>query len=126
MILQEIKWIRSHKSKLCPTLRKKILELYRPIKYVPFCFQKYAKSLNHYLHKLPVIIQYDCLQNHLEIEKLANSLSCKIDQSLPTINAFVAKVKVKDLKILVENDKITKIWYDNEVYAILSEEKEGC
>lgn len=118
MLLQEIRWIRKHRAKLCPVLRKELINSYRPVRYVPWFLYRLVRSIKHSFNKMPIIVEYD---SSIPLDKvdLRNSFSLDVQENLPSINAFMTEINLKDLKLLVENDKVSKVWYDKKVSAFL-------
>lgn len=120
MIFQEITWIRSNISKFCPSLRKQVLEWYRPFRFVPCFLQKYFKSIRQRFRKIPIIVQMQPTREiSISIHATAQASGCKVNSSLYMINAFSAKVNAKTLEKLIKDTTVKKIWYDRPVKAVL-------
>lgn len=120
MFFDEISWIRSYRHKLCPALKKQVLECYRPSKYVPCYMQKPLKQVKERWRKMPVIVQtYASNERSCDINKIAASAKCTIKKELPVINAFSTKIDAKKLESLVQNKDVKKVWFDREIRAVL-------
>ncbi len=120
MFIDEVKWIRSYRHKLCPTLRKRALECYRLSGKVPCYMQKPVRNIKKRLQKMPVIVQtYETRGNTDNIRKAAGLTGCAVRRELPAINAFSTTITAKQLEKLVQSNYIKKIWYDGEIRAVL-------
>lgn len=116
---REVKWIRTGSPKLCSMLRKEALEWYRPIKYIPCFIQQPLMFLKQRLRKLPVIVQLNESITTQRLQNVALETGTRLQKELSIINAFTAKVSVKELEALTNNPGIKKIWYDRSVHALL-------
>lgn len=120
MIYQEVRWIRSCDSKLCPMVKKAALEWYRPLIQVPCFMQKPFKYLRQRFSKIPVIVQIaETRGSEFSLKALAVSAGCRIERELPLIHSFSTKLNAKSLKLLAQNSAVKKIWFDREVRAVL-------
>ncbi|MCR3921963.1 MAG: S8 family peptidase [Firmicutes bacterium] len=120
MIYQEVHWIRSYGAKLAPSLRKHVLSWYRPARYSPCFLNKYYTALLQKLRKIPVIVQLDHSSfTTLSFKTLSDETGCTIQKDLSLLDAFATKVNMNTLRALAENKDVIKIWYDEEVRAIL-------
>lgn len=120
MDMQEIAWIRSSGSKLCPKLRHHTMELYRPSPLTPCFMQKLERYIKLRWRKIPVIIELkDVETGSMSTNALSSLTGCRIKKNLSVINSLSAEVNETLLKQLVENEQVKKIWYDSEVRAVL-------
>ncbi len=117
---QNVSWVRSHRNKLCPDLRKHILSWYRSTAYMPCFLNNALKVLRQRWHKIPVIVQLNKnAARILSVESLAESSGCQVKKNLPLIDSFASDVNLKSMQKLVENSVVETIWYDGEVRAML-------
>jgi serine protease AprX len=120
MIYQDVKWIRAHGAKLAPSLRKRILAWYRPASYTPCFISKIYTSVLQKWRRIPVIVQLDeSTAASLSLQAISQATGCKIQKELSLLNAFSAKVDRKTLQALAENPNVVRIWYDEEIRAVL-------
>ncbi len=120
MLIQEVKWLRSYRNKLCHSLRSVALEWYRPVPHTPCFLQKSFKSYKQRHRKIPVIILTDPVNiMGCSVSDLALSVGCKVHKELSAINCFTTKVDAKTLEALVKNENVKKVWMDTEVKALL-------
>lgn len=118
---QNVRWVRSHRNKLCPVLRKQILSWYRTTAYMPCFLSNTLKALRQRWHKIPVIVQLNnTAARVMSVKSLAESTGCQIKKNLPLIDSFASDVNSKSLQKLVENSAVKTIWYDGEVRAMLN------
>lgn len=120
MIYHEVSWLRGEGGRLCPRLRKQVLDWYRPSSYTPCFLNKAYTSLKRRWRKYPVIVQ---LSEHyigtLSVKNLTESAGCSIKADLPLIHSFTTDVSEENLKRLLHQKEIKKIWFDSEVRAVL-------
>ncbi len=120
MIINNIAWIRSHSVKLCPKLKKQVLEWYRPTRSMPCLMHRGNLAFKRQWQKIPVIVQLEEPEIvSLSASDLASSAGCRVKRRLPVINSFSTDVNEKSLKQLLATKKVKKIWYDSEVKTLL-------
>jgi serine protease AprX len=120
MIYYDVEWLRGQSSKLCPKLRKRVLGWYRPSRYTPCFLNKSYTRLMKRWRKIPVIVQLsDDYISLVSTKTLAESAGCNIKSNLPLIHAFSTEVNEDNLKLLLHEKGIQKIWYDSEIRAVL-------
>lgn len=118
-MFSEINWIKE--NKICPSLSKELVQIYRQHKWVPAFLSKPLMSLKNSLRKVNVIVQLDA--NHwltaLNTDNLAGTLGCQVNQKLDLIGGFSTRVNIKTLRKMADHHGIKKIWSDREVRAFL-------
>lgn len=120
MIFQEVRWLRTNSDKVCSTLRKAVLDRYRPYRGVPCYIQRVIKYFKQRWTKMPVIVQTQAMQEaSFSNYALAKQTGCKIMKELPLISGFSTKVTAKTLQMLLDSASVKKVWYDREVKALL-------
>lgn len=120
MIHEDVKWIRNHRHKLCPSLRKQALNWYKPIRYLPCFLQNPLRPMKQRINKIPVIVETESDEvMGCSIEALASSTGCKVKKNLSIINCFSTTVDAKSLEKLAKHPNVKKIWLDLEVKALL-------
>lgn len=120
MFFEEFSWILSNIDQLYPSLKKQTLAWDKPFRFVPRFLQKYFKGLRQHFRKVSVIVQMEpSLEINSCFSSIAQSTGCKIKMELPIIDSFTTKVNVKALEKLMKDQHVMKIWYDDEVKAIL-------
>ena len=120
MIFQDINWMRGRGKKMCPELRKRVLEGYRPTRFTPCFLNKSYTALITKWRKFPVIVQMEETSvQALSFHSLADTVGCKVKKELPVIDAFATEVNTEKLQVLLRNKDIKKIWHDGEIHAIL-------
>ncbi|WP_347488623.1 S8 family peptidase [Desulfoscipio sp. XC116] len=121
MLLQQVKWIRENRLKMCANLKKRLVADYKPVRYVPCFLQGLVRKLKRKWHKHKVIIQLDpLLRDNVGLQTLSNMLGIKVKKELNIINAVSAKLSVERLEQIVQHMSVVKIWYDYEVRALLN------
>ncbi|MDQ7791682.1 MAG: S8 family peptidase [Clostridia bacterium] len=117
---QDVEWIRSGREKLSPLLRKKSLELYRPLKRTPCVIYRPALNLRLRLRKIPVIVQLsgDSVTSR-SCSKTARNAGCMVRYELTLIGGFSTVASVENLERLVADPGVKRIWYDRDVRALL-------
>lgn len=121
MIFDEVRWIRAYSRKLSPLLQKEVLNLYRPFK-VPCFLQKPLKFIRRILKKIPVIVCLAAEDNksfYTTALDIASQAGCKIKHNLPLIKSFSTTVSAGTLERLCMEPRVTRIWYDRPVHAVL-------
>ncbi|NLZ39635.1 MAG: S8 family peptidase [Firmicutes bacterium] len=120
MIFQEVRWIREYSNKIAPNLRKQLFLLYRPTRYSPCFINKFYSSVMQRWRKIPVIVQLDRNTYSQQcLKAISQETGCSIQKDLYLLNAFATKINVSTLKTLVENKNVVRIWYDEDLRAIL-------
>ena len=120
MILEDVKWIRSYRHKLCPSLRKQALNWYKPLRYLPCFLQSSLRPMRQRFNKIPVIVETESTEKMgCSVEALASSSGCKVNKSLSIISCFSTTVDAKSLEKLAKNPHVKKVWLDSEVKALL-------
>ncbi|NLZ93784.1 MAG: S8 family peptidase [Firmicutes bacterium] len=120
MIFQEVHWIREHSNKIAPLLRKQLLSLYRPARYTPCFVNKFYSSVIQKWRKIPVIVQLDKSAFSKQcVNAISQETGCPIQKDLSLLNAFATKVNINTLKALLENKDVVRVWYDEDLRAIL-------
>jgi serine protease AprX len=120
MIFQEANWINSNIEKISPDLSNLALGWYRPFRFIPGFMQGLLKRLRQNFRRLPVIVQ---IQGSEDLSCCTADLSkgsdFKVSQELSLIHSFTSKVNAKALAELVQEERVTKVWLDGTVKAIL-------
>ncbi|HZK25001.1 MAG TPA: S8 family peptidase [Oscillospiraceae bacterium] len=120
MIYQDVKWIRTHGAKLAPSLRKHILAWYRPASFTPCFINNLYTNIIQKWRKIPVIVQLDdSAPSTLSLQSISQTTGCKVQKDLSLLHAFSTKVDRKTLQALAEDPKVVRIWYDEEIHAVL-------
>jgi serine protease AprX len=121
MVYDETNWLRGESSRLCPQLRKAALHWYRPSRLTPCFLQKSYTGLKKRWKKIPVIVQLDDESFAVKtVKSITESAKCKLKSDLPIIHGFSTEVNEEQLKLLVQQKEINKIWFDGEVHAVLN------
>ncbi|MEW6661372.1 MAG: S8 family peptidase [Bacillota bacterium] len=119
MVLQEVHWLRSHRAKLCPMLKRAALDWYRLNRHYPCFLLKPFRILKQRFHKIPVIVQVEDTRDPASIYSIAALANCQVIRELPLINGFATKVNAKSLEKLVQSVHVKRVSYDREVRAVL-------
>lgn len=120
MIFQEANWISSNIKKINPDLENLALEWYRPFRFVPGFLQGLFKRVRQNIRRIPVIVQ---IQSSEDLGCCTTDLSkcsgCKVSKELSLIHSFSSQVNAKTLAKLVQEERVTKVWLDGTIKAIL-------
>jgi len=120
MMFEEVKWLRAYSYKTCNTLRKAVIDTYRPAKGFPCFVQRLIRYFKQHWHKMPVIVQIkEDIKTASSMSLVAQKTGCKILRELPIINGFSTKVTTAKLQSLLEDKSVKKVWYDRQVKALL-------
>ncbi|MCW3489676.1 S8 family peptidase [Dethiobacter alkaliphilus] len=120
MIFQDVNWMRGYGTKMCPELRKRVLDCYRPARLTPCFLQKSIGKLTRRWKKVPIIVQLEKYAVHaMSTHSLAEEIGCKLKKNLQVIDAFASEVTTEQLEKLLRNKNVKKIWHDGEVHAVL-------
>lgn len=114
-------WVRENAEKLCPILRKNIINTYRHSKWVPCFLHKILEALQHRFARHRVIIQFSPADTVAtsNISDLSNLIRSKIKHKFPLINSVSTTVNIKTLQKMVNVPGVARIWHDQEVHALL-------
>ena len=120
MSIKDSAWILSNSNKLCPRLKRYALQWYRPSRLTPCFMQKIERNIKVRWRKLPVILQLENLEAAaMSVNDLNSLTGCRVKRKLSLINSISIEVNEKQLKELVKNANVKKIWYDSEVRAVV-------
>ena len=119
MIIKEVQWIRQNKKKFSPGMVRIAMQWYRPVKFMPCFMQSTVRKALQPVRRVPVIVQVADEDDGVTANTVASGCKCKISKNLPLLHSFSAKVTEKKLKSLAENGKVTRIWHDTQVKAVL-------
>lgn len=120
MVYQDIGWVRNYRSKLCPALRKQVLNWYRSTGNIPCFVNSPLQKLRQKWQKIPVIVQLDeKFVGTGSPRSLAVSAGCRLKKDFPLIHAFCTDVNAKNLQALLQRPEIKKIWLDGKMRAVL-------
>jgi len=120
MLIQEVNWLRSHAKKLCPFLKRTILDQwYRPHRRIPCFIHRPFKYFYQRWRKIPVIVQFEPTRDCESAKDIAQTVGCPVERELKLINAFSTRVNIKNLQLLLQDKNVKKVWYDREVRAVL-------
>gem|GEM_PF-3577252 len=102
-----VKMIRNHAHKLDRPLRKRILELYKPLKWTPCFLQKIAERLIKKFNKVSVIVQFEEKDFDEGRDELADALvklkADKIRDEFPLISCCVLEMNPDTLENVLDN-----------------------
>ncbi|NLM46405.1 MAG: S8 family peptidase [Firmicutes bacterium] len=120
MPLSDAQWVRENSHKLSPSLRKRILASYRPVRHAPRFINKLYLGIMHRWRTFPVIVRLDPRAlTTFTAREVRNVAGCKIRRNLPLLSAFSTKANMHLLRALAENKNVVRIWFDEEVHAVL-------
>lgn len=121
MDIKELTWLRANTHKFDKNLRSQIITNYRNIKKKPCIFHPLIHLYNKRFKKIPVLIQF-CSRsvNKFNLpgdnDRILNKKSHKLD----IINSVSAKLTLKEIKKIADQQSITKIYYDHDVHSLLN------
>jgi serine protease AprX len=120
-MFEETNWLRENSSKICPLLRKKVIETYRPPGYTPCFLHRPVRGLRQRYGRIPVIIRLnkDHYFSALNNDNLSGVLGVGIKHKVDIINSFTTTVNVTTLKKIITHEGISGIWFDREIKALL-------
>ncbi len=120
MIIKEVQWIRQNKKKFSPGMVRMAMQWYRPVKFLPCFMQGTVRKVLQPVRRVPVIVQVADENDGVTMKTVASGCKCKIGKNLPMLHSFSAKVTEKKLKSLAEHGKVTRIWHDTQMKAVLN------
>ncbi|ACB85200.1 S8 family peptidase [Natranaerobius thermophilus] len=119
-MIRDSAWIPNYNYKLCPKLKNELYENYKPSKMVPTVFYNSYKQIKKKIRKFPVIVQVKFTKDNLTImDQVASLAQCRIKKKYYTIFSFSTDLTEVQLKKLLADDKVIKVWYDGEVTGLL-------
>ncbi|WP_431522115.1 S8 family peptidase [Guptibacillus hwajinpoensis] len=121
-----IKLVRRFGDKMDQPLRDRLVNLYRPLHWVPcFLHSSFEKWIKR-RHRIPVIIEFyqsknACSLGLKEVQQVASEhRRCKINHEFNSISCCSATLTANAVEHLIVNgSQIKKIHYDREVNALL-------
>ncbi len=119
-----IQMVRTNAHKLDRPLREKVINLYKPFKWMPCFLHKTLESVIRKRTKLSVIIQFkqQCFEEGCkEVKHVVNDhVGCKMKKEFSSVSCCSADVTPSVVEGLLKNcHAIQKIYLNREVHALL-------
>lgn len=118
MLVSALQWLRTHAGrKLHPRVRRRLMTLYRPPRYLPCWFNSLWYRLVERVGRVSVIMRHQGACDRLSASLLHQG--CAGLQRLDGVGLVCARVPLRTLHSLCCTEHVSRIWLNGEVRAYL-------
>ncbi|MEN2766690.1 S8 family peptidase [Ornithinibacillus xuwenensis] len=114
-----IQMVRRNGQKMDQTLRKELIQFYRPFQSIPCILHKPLETYRKKMKTFPILIEFNPDSYEAGMLDVRNS-RCKSYQEFPTISCCSAHMSLESIEGLLEScSTIKKVYYDRKVTTLL-------
>lgn len=114
-----IQLVRRNGKKLDQTLRKELIQFYRPFRTIPCFLHRPIESIRKKMKNYSVIIEFKPTSFEAGVQDV-QKLKCKNLKTFSMMSCCSAKMSLANLEQLIENcNAVQKVYFDREVHALL-------
>ncbi|MDI3328332.1 MAG: S8 family peptidase [Alicyclobacillaceae bacterium] len=120
--MQWLQWIHRYATKLDPLMRRRLILAHKPLRRVPCILHRAVRRLLHAWVRIPVIVQFKGMPGERPAERLVQATGVRrrrLGHEFTACRGVSARLSVREIRKLLEDDAVERITYDRPVKALL-------